>query len=164
MNRRFLGIALLTMLPVAAVVALIVWLLTRRQDQEVKPRSILVEKAAPRPTAEATGQIPAREVAPPAAEVQAKTTPAKTTRKADDLKVIEGIGPKVAELLSANGIRTFAQLGRASQKRLESILDEANLRFIKPATWPEQAGLAASGDWEALDRLKAELKGGTRAQ
>lgn len=164
MNRRFLGIALLTMLPVAAVVALIVWLLTRRQEQEPRPRSIIVERAAPRPVAGTTEKTTAEEGAPTTPAPKTQATREKSGHKADDLKVIEGIGPKVAQLLSSQGIRTFAQLSKASQKRLEAILDEANLRFIKPTTWSEQARLAAAGDWEALARLKAELKGGLRAE
>jgi hypothetical protein len=36
------------------------------------------------------------------------------------------------------------------------------LRLAHPATWPEQAALAATGEWEALEALQAKLKGGRR--
>jgi hypothetical protein len=81
----------------------------------------------------------------------------------DDLKKIEGIGPKVASLLNEAGITTFQQMVAAGAEKLESILDEASLQMIDADTWPEQAKLAAAGDWEALSKLQDELKGGKRA-
>jgi predicted flap endonuclease-1-like 5' DNA nuclease len=80
--------------------------------------------------------------------------------KPDDLKLIEGIGPKVASLLNEAGITSFQQLVEAGAEKLESILDGAGLQMIDAGTWPEQAALAAAGDWEALKKLQAELKGG----
>ena len=34
--------------------------------------------------------------------------------------------------------------------------------MIDPSTWPEQASLAAAGEWDALQALQDELKGGRR--
>ncbi len=85
---------------------------------------------------------------------------------ADDLKRIEGIGPRIAAVLQEAGITTFAQLADADQARLERILEEADprlLRLASPAHWPEQAALAAAGEWEALQALQSELKGGRRS-
>ena len=81
---------------------------------------------------------------------------------ADDLKLIEGIGPKIAGLLQTEGISTFARLAETEPARLERILKEAGLSIADPTTWPDQAGLAASQNWEALDELQKELKGGRR--
>jgi predicted flap endonuclease-1-like 5' DNA nuclease len=78
----------------------------------------------------------------------------------DDLKVIEGIGPKISELLQGAGISTFAELARANVSRLEEILKEARLEMTDPRTWPDQATLAAVGRWDALQVLQDELKGG----
>jgi len=78
----------------------------------------------------------------------------------DDLKVIEGIGPKIASVLQSAGINTFAQLAATDPARLETILRDASLHLADPATWPEQARLAAAGDWIAFDALTARLKGG----
>ncbi|MCP5266243.1 MAG: hypothetical protein H6934_09010 [Burkholderiaceae bacterium] len=82
----------------------------------------------------------------------------------DDLTAIEGIGPKIAELLKDNGIRTFADLAAAPMQRLVGILDAGGSRFrlANPDTWPEQASLAARGDWAAFAKLKDELTGGVR--
>lgn len=82
----------------------------------------------------------------------------------DDLKKIEGIGPKVAGLLNQAGITTFQQMVDAGAEKLESILDGAGLQMIDADTWPEQAKLAAAGDWEGLAKLQEELKGGKRAK
>jgi predicted flap endonuclease-1-like 5' DNA nuclease len=84
--------------------------------------------------------------------------------KPDDLKKIEGIGPKVAEILNQAGIMTFQQMVEAGAEKLETLLDEAGLQMIDADTWPEQAKLAATGDWEALKTLQDELKGGKRAK
>lgn len=95
-------------------------------------------------------------------EAETKTQPPPAP---DDLKRIEGIGPKISSVLQAAGIATFAQLAVADVDRLRRILEEENpnlLRLADPTTWPQQAGLAAAGDWEALEALQDELKGGRR--
>jgi hypothetical protein len=78
----------------------------------------------------------------------------------DDLKMIEGIGPKIAEVLALHGITMFAQLAETSVDTLREILDQPSLRIADPTSWPEQGRLAAMGDWEALERLQEQLKGG----
>jgi DNA-directed RNA polymerase subunit beta' len=84
--------------------------------------------------------------------------------KPDDLQAIEGIGPKIASVLQAAGINNFAQLAQADVARLQEILAEAGISQIAdPSTWPEQAKLAAAGDWEGLETLQDQLKGGRRA-
>lgn len=83
--------------------------------------------------------------------------------KPDDLKKIEGIGPKVSSLLNQAGILTFQQMVDAGAEKLESILDQAGLQMLDADTWPDQAKLAAAGDWEGLKKLQDELKGGKRA-
>ncbi len=100
----------------------------------------------------------AETVAAPAAESGTEPEP----RRKDDLRKLEGIGPKVQAVLNGAGVLTYAQLARASQKKLKGLLDSAGYGYMNPETWPEQAGLAAKGDWEGLARLKAGLKGGRR--
>lgn len=82
--------------------------------------------------------------------------------EADDLKKIEGIGPKVAELLADAAITTFEALSKATKADLEKILDPAGAIYkaMDPTSWPDQAKLAAKGDWEALEKLQEELVGG----
>ena len=106
---------------------------------------------------------------PAAKKVAAKkTAPAKkpVVAKADDLKRIEGIGPKIAGLLNDAGISTFTQLSKASPKKLADVLTAAGARFrlAKPATWQQQAKLAAAGKVDALKKLQGELKGGVKTK
>ncbi len=81
---------------------------------------------------------------------------------ADDLKIIEGIGPKIEELLNADGIRTFARLAASNPQHLAGILDAAGARFQihNPETWPQQAALARDGQWEQFTALQERLLGG----
>ncbi|MCS7009900.1 MAG: helix-hairpin-helix domain-containing protein [Anaerolineales bacterium] len=80
----------------------------------------------------------------------------------DDLTILEGIGPKVAQVLQQAGIRTFADLAHADVGRVQEILKAAGLQMMNPSGWIEQARLAAAGDMEGLKRLQAELKSGRR--
>lgn len=81
---------------------------------------------------------------------------------AHNLQKIEGIGPKIAEILNAHGIYTFADLAEAAIDELRKCLEEAGPRYrlANPETWPEQARLAAEGKWLELDELQRKLKGG----
>jgi predicted flap endonuclease-1-like 5' DNA nuclease len=85
--------------------------------------------------------------------------------QADDLTKIEGIGPKIAQVLADAGITTFAALANTSAGRLREILNAAGSRYriTDPTTWPEQAGHAARGDWDKFNDLVGQLKAGKRA-
>jgi predicted flap endonuclease-1-like 5' DNA nuclease len=80
----------------------------------------------------------------------------------DDLKVVEGIGPKIEELCNGIGIWTFAALAETPIDRLREMLDAAgpNFRIADPETWPRQAGLAAAGKWDELKEYQEFLSGG----
>jgi predicted flap endonuclease-1-like 5' DNA nuclease len=82
--------------------------------------------------------------------------------KPDDLKIIEGIGPKIEELFNENGIKTYSQLASKSVTELQDILALGGSRFTihNPSTWLTQAALARDGKMEELEILKAELNGG----
>ena len=89
-------------------------------------------------------------------------TSVPTEVKADDLTLIEGIGPKIAELLIAGGISTFKELAAAKPAAVKTILDAAGKRYQMhdPATWPKQAALARDGKSAELAKLQGELKAG----
>ncbi len=82
--------------------------------------------------------------------------------KLDDLKVVEGIGPKIEELMHGGGITTWAGLADAPISRLQEILDGAGERYRvhNPATWSRQAELLAFGRWDEFKHLTDELSGG----
>ncbi|MEO9572341.1 MAG: 50S ribosomal protein L21 [Polaribacter sp.] len=92
---------------------------------------------------------------------KAKATPKKAA-KADDLKKIEGAGPKAAEALVNAGLDTFAKVAKADPAKLSEILTEASSRLshLVTTTWPKQAGLAAEGKWDELKELQDRLDGG----
>jgi predicted flap endonuclease-1-like 5' DNA nuclease len=80
----------------------------------------------------------------------------------DDLKAIEGIGPKIESLLIADGIDTWEKLAKVDVATIKAILDKAGPKFMlaDPATWGEQASLAAAAKWGELATLQDNLKGG----
>jgi predicted flap endonuclease-1-like 5' DNA nuclease len=81
----------------------------------------------------------------------------------DDIELIEGIGPKIKSVLAEAGMTTFAQLAGMSAEALRKILNDAGMSAIHDtSTWPEQAALAAAGNWDALGELQNNLRGGRR--
>ncbi len=81
----------------------------------------------------------------------------------EDLSRIEGIGPKIDSVLKVAGITTYSQLAETEVNQLQVILKEVGLSRFNPETWPEQASLAAQGNWDGLSALQEELRGGRRA-
>jgi predicted flap endonuclease-1-like 5' DNA nuclease len=82
----------------------------------------------------------------------------------DDLEIVEGIGPKIAELFHAKGVKTFAQLAAMAAAQIQPMLDAAgpNFRLANPETWPDQADLAARNRWAALKAMQDGLTAGNR--
>ncbi len=160
-------------------------ILVDRLDLDAKPKKTAAPKAeakaaapkaeakaaAPKAEAKAAAPKAAKKPAAPKAEAKAaapkaaKKPAAKKAKGGDKLTKIEGIGPKIAGLLADGGIDTFAKLAKADVERLREILTEAGPRYNShtPDTWPQQAALAAAGDWDALQKLQDELDGGRPA-
>ena len=118
--------------------------------------------APPAPTYEPPTRAAMPEVPLMAEPEPAFMEPEPSFMEPDDLKRIEGIGPRIAGILNAAGITTFEALSLTSVERLREILVAAELRgsFGDPTTWPEQARLAAAGLWDDLQRMQDSLKGG----
>jgi predicted flap endonuclease-1-like 5' DNA nuclease len=100
-------------------------------------------------------------VASKKAEIPKKAV-AQSKNTEDDLTKIEGVGPKIASLLKADGIETFEKLSKTKVTAIQAILDKAGKRYAvhNPATWADQAKLAAKGDWAGLKKWQDELNGG----
>lgn len=125
-----------------AAIAYGIYLLTRREQPAAAP-----VKAAAQPA--------------PAAPAPAAPAPAAPPVRPDDLTRIEGIGPKIQGILSAAGITTFSALAEATPEKIATLLAEAGFKApADPTTWPQQAALAAKGDWAALEELQNTLKAG----
>ncbi|MBL0027071.1 MAG: hypothetical protein IPO98_19750 [Saprospiraceae bacterium] len=82
--------------------------------------------------------------------------------KQDDLKAVEGIGPKIEILLHNAGIKTWRALAETSVARIQEILDAAGSRYslAEPGTWPNQSELAADGKWDDLQTYQDALNAG----
>lgn len=80
----------------------------------------------------------------------------------DDLKAIEGIGPKIEQLMHDAGITTWRGLSQTNVQAIKEILTAAGSRFAlaDPATWPKQAELAADGKWDELQEYQDFLNAG----
>jgi len=83
----------------------------------------------------------------------------KEDKGADDLKKIEGIGPKIASTLTEAGIGTFAALSESTPEKISEIISEVRGNHVTD-TWPEQAKMAAEGKWDELKKWQDELDGG----
>lgn len=95
-------------------------------------------------------------------KAEAVAAPKVVSGKADDLKKIEGIGPKAAEALVAAGVDTFEKLSNEEPAKISEILTDASSRLahLVTDTWPKQAALAAAGQWDELQELQDRLDGG----
>ena len=98
----------------------------------------------------------------PKAEVKPKKVVAKKVAKADDLKKVEGIGPKIAGIFNEAGIDSFAKLAKTDVAKLKELLEGAGSRYASkvPDSWPKQAKLASEGKWDELKKWQEEVKGG----
>ncbi len=110
--------------------------------------------AAPKPAAPATTTI----------DLAAAKAAGFALKNANDLTVVEGIGPKINELFNNAGIKTFAQLAAATVPQMRKILDDGGSRFriANPSTWAQQGALAAANKWTELKKLQDELSGGLK--
>ncbi len=148
------------------IVLWVMWLLSKKGEtasKEAEPTDqALADSRAPSLTPEEPSEPKAEASmasrAPSTASIEEKAEPSEP----DDLKVIEGIGPKIEQLLHEAGILTYKDLASAKVETLEAVLEKAGPRFrlADPATWPKQAALAAEGRWDDLKKLQDSLKGG----
>lgn len=80
----------------------------------------------------------------------------------NDLQIVEGIGPKIEELLKTNGVYSWEDLARSSIESLRAILQKGGERFQMhdPSSWADQAALAVEGKWADLEEYQTLLPGG----
>ena len=149
LQEEFAGIPIWLILLVALLVVIVgvIWFLNEEKKEKAQPADTEADDMMKAEVVGVEGEhIVSEEVQP------------------DDLKLIEGIGPKLSTVLQQAGIITWAKLAQTDVSELQRILDAAGISKISdPATWPEQAALAAAGDWDGLEKLQDELKGGRRA-
>jgi predicted flap endonuclease-1-like 5' DNA nuclease len=80
----------------------------------------------------------------------------------NDLKVIEGIGPKIEDLFRSAGIDSWKKLAQCSTEKCRDLLMKGGDRFRmhNPETWPSQARMACEGRWEELANWQESHKNG----
>ena len=80
------------------------------------------------------------------------------TVKQDDLKIVEGIGPKISEMFISTGIKTWKALSETSVAECQKVLDGGGNRYKvhDPASWPMQSKMAYEGKWSELAKWQDE--------
>ena len=98
----------------------------------------------------------------PAIDLKAAKAAGLAIKTDTDFTVIEGIGPKINDLIHAGGITSFSELANSDPSRIQKILDDAGSSYsiANPGTWPDQANLAVNNRWPALKALQDVLDGG----
>ena len=122
----------------------------RRQNQETMDRAVGVE-----------ARVCELQTLTQEKEQMITALKAKELAMQDDLSHLDGVGPKISATLRFAGVKTFAKLAAKEVEDIREILLAKNPRLVKlsdPTTWPEQAGMAAEGRWEALNALQEDLK------
>lgn len=99
------------------------------------------------------------------AQKEAKPAPVKAAAT-DDLTKIEGVGPKISEILQEGGVVSFADLSGTDPDRIREMLSAAGGQFAShdPETWPKQAEMARDGNWDELKTWQDELDGGREVE
>ncbi len=131
----------------------------RQSLTEIVIESIVAKGAKKAEPAKKEEKPKAKKEAPVEKSVASKPKAAKEKAKADDLKKVEGIGPKIAETLNAAGITTFAELAKSTPEKIAEIISDVRGNHVTD-TWPAQAKLAAEGKWDELKKWQDELDGG----
>ena len=132
------------------------------EEPDVKD-SVVEEVAAEEVVAE---EAAAEEAPQPVAPVNSGKPNMYAALSSDDLQVVEGIGPKMNEVLTNAGITNWSVLASKSTADLRAILDSVNqkrYRIIDPSPWPVQARLADEGKWDDLIRMQKGLSSGRKA-
>jgi large subunit ribosomal protein L19 len=144
---------------------------------EAEARAAAEAEAKAKAEAEAAAKIEAEAAAKAAAQAEANAAQAASAApvdravssvagvaqlaSADDIEVIEGIGPKIGAALREAGISTFAGLVAASQDQLKEALTRAEIRIpASIGTWGKQAQYLVDGDQEGFKKYTDELIAG----
>jgi large subunit ribosomal protein L27 len=138
-----------------------------------KPLAKAKKASAPAPKAKeapkAALKKEAKEAPKAAVKKEAKEAPKAAVKKetkaksaGDNLTKVEGIGPKIKEILWNAGVMTFADLAAKSADEVKEILLAEGTRYNRfdPTTWPAQAKMAAAGEWDKLKEWQDKLDGG----
>ncbi len=133
------------------------------EDAAPRPMRARAPKAAPTADDKVVTSDAKGEKAQKAEEEKPEVTAAPVEeREEDDFTKIEGIGPKIHQIMIDGGVTTYAAMAYAKPEQLKDILAAAGNRYKMhdPTTWPQQAKLAEDGNWDELKTLQEELNAG----
>lgn len=113
-----------------------------KQEKKSTPKPEPKAETKPEPKVEAAKpveEVVEKKEEPKAEKVVEKAASAE--QKADDLTAIEGIGPKMSEVLTTAGIDTYAKLAEISEEDLIAILEKSGARYksFSPEAWADRA-------------------------
>ncbi|MGB5435898.1 MAG: hypothetical protein WBM98_08405 [Maribacter sp.] len=105
----------------------------------------------------AAAALTTNEKAIPFDAAAAKAAMGKVIKK-DDLKVVEGIGPKISGMFIDAGIKTWKALSETSVSDCQKVLDGGGDRYKihDPASWPMQAKMCYENKWKELAKWQDE--------
>jgi len=151
---------------VLLIILVVAWALFRNTKTPLPDLHLKHEAAEPiEPESKAsTLPLEPETLAKPPEEAPVPPRKTKAPVKPDDLTKVEGIGPKVNQVLQNAGIQTFAKLAKGDEAKLRKILDEAGYGFMDPASWAEQAKLASTGSFDELKELQFKLRAGRKSK
>ena len=118
-------------------------------------------KAGASSAATVASSLTASETVVPFNAADAKAALGKTVKQ-DDLKIVEGIGPKISGMFSDAGIKTWKALSETAVADCQKVLDGGGNRYKvhDPASWPMQTKMAYEGKWAELAKWQDEHKHG----
>ncbi len=145
---------------VGALVLLWWWVKYIQEQEEKDIQTNAIKLSEPTRSSDGFSKVIEKIETDPATPVQHQIQ--QKAKAKNDLRKIEGIGPKIASVLSAAGIESFDKLAGMKPEEIKVILEEAKIPLAQPDTWPEQARLAAENNWQALESFQSQLKGGRR--
>ncbi len=124
----------------------------------------VTKKESNKKSKESTSVIAATNAPKEKAKTKPKAKAKAKTGKGDDLKKIEGVGPKIEQLLNADGVNTYKDVIGSGAEKIKEILMKAGPQYKvhDPSTWGEQSKLAMEEKWDQLHEMQAQLKGGKK--
>lgn len=127
---------------------------TRKPTRKTTTTSTTRAKTSPKPKAAPAAKAPK----------PAKATTPERPASQEDLRFVQGLGAKIESLMIQEGIKTFADLARASQAKVKGVLEQSGPRFKNQDPKPliEQAKLIKAENWEELEAYQAKLMEGRK--
>ncbi|WP_125777037.1 helix-hairpin-helix domain-containing protein [Antribacter gilvus] len=127
---------------------------------EAAAEPVATEPAAAEPEAAAEPVAAEAEVAAEPAE-PAVAAAIAAAPEPQDLRRIEGIGPKIDAALKAAGYTTYAKVAAASEAELRAAIKASGIKFAPAASsWAAQAEYLAAGDEDGLKEYQDYLVAG----